>query len=150
MRDTTSYRFLQREVMVCNSVRVDLLKLIYTLVKSYKDQTSEPSVFSRTISNENVYLLKKYFSSHFSSILVKTFVQVSVKVDTDEAKIQSPAENFTNLYECCPLIINQSANKKYLSDFCVPSQVLWCTQSIYVLINSEVESLVPDLREFPV
>ena len=26
-----------------------------------------------------------------------------------------------------PLIITQAANKKYLFDFCVPSQVLWYT-----------------------
>ena len=46
----------------------DHLKLVYKLVKNYKYQTSEPNTFNGSICNENIYLLRKYFSSRCSDI----------------------------------------------------------------------------------
>lgn len=60
-------------------MHIDELKLVYKLIKSYRDQTSEPNILSRRISNENVYLLRKYF--HPAGLVffkLKIFVQVSM------------------------------------------------------------------------
>lgn len=68
---------------------------------------SEPNIFSGRIFNENVYLLRKYFSSYGSDIFYQN-MYVSMKVITNEFK-NLPAEI---LYQfVLPLIITKSGNK---------------------------------------